>query len=146
MLMPRSRSFGTVRRRSLFNTLMSFPNACFIGALLTDIAYARSASMTWETFSVWLLTAGLIVAAVAVVVGLVQGLGRDGMWPSRVEIVGYAVALVLSIINAFVHSRDGYTSVVPDGIALSVVVVVIVLATVLFSGRIGNRRPSGTTA
>jgi uncharacterized membrane protein len=36
---------------------------------------------------------------------------------------------VLSIINAFVHSRDAYTSVVPTGLILSSVVVLILLVT-----------------
>ena len=37
------------------------------------------------------------------------------------------VALFLSIINAFVHSRDGYTAVVPQGLTLSAVVVLVML-------------------
>jgi len=40
------------------------------------------------------------------------------------------LALLLSIVNAFVHSRDGYTAVVPQGLTLSIIVVVLmVLAT-----------------
>jgi uncharacterized membrane protein len=34
---------------------------------------------------------------------------------------------LLSLINAFVHSRDGYTAVVPTGLTLSGLVLVIVL-------------------
>ncbi len=133
MPMPPSRT-----ARPIFPALMSFPVACFIGALVTDIVYARTAEMTWETFSVWLLTVGLIVAGVAVVIGLVDGLAR-GRWPARAQSIGYALALVLSIVNAFVHSRDGYTSVVPQGLALSAVVVVVLLVT-LASGRAVARR------
>ena len=42
---------------------------------------------------------------------------------------GNAVALVLAIINAFMHSRDGYTSVVPTGLILSALTVLILLVT-----------------
>ena len=39
------------------------------------------------------------------------------------------MALILAIINAFVHSRDAYTSVVPTGLILSALVVLILLVT-----------------
>jgi uncharacterized membrane protein len=34
---------------------------------------------------------------------------------------------VLSIFNVFIHSRDGYTAVVPTGLTLSGVVLVVLL-------------------
>jgi len=43
--------------------LVQFPIVCFVGAFITDIVYWRSMSFIWETFSVWLLTAGLVGAA-----------------------------------------------------------------------------------
>jgi uncharacterized membrane protein len=42
---------------------------------------------------------------------------------------GNAVALVLAIFNAFIHSRDAYTSVVPTGLILSALTVLILLVT-----------------
>ncbi len=115
-------------RRAFFPVLMSFPAACFIVTLITDIVYARSYNMAWETFSIWLLTIGLLAAVVFVIVGLFQALVQ-GLWPSMVARIGYAIVLILSIFNAFIHSRDGYTSVVPSGLALSIIVVLILLAT-----------------
>jgi uncharacterized membrane protein len=47
--------------------LVPFPIVCFVGAFLTDLVYWRSMSFIWETFSVWLLTAGLITAAFAAI-------------------------------------------------------------------------------
>jgi uncharacterized membrane protein len=35
---------------------------------------------------------------------------------------------VLSIVNVLVHSRDGYTAVVPTGLALSGLVTVLLLS------------------
>ena len=43
--------------------------------------------------------------------------------------VGNVIALVLSIFNAFIHSRDAYTSVVPTGLILSALVVAILAIT-----------------
>jgi uncharacterized membrane protein len=88
--------------------------------------------MTWSVISVWLLTVGLIMALFAVIAGFIDFLGdrriRDlrAVW---IHAIGNAVALVLSIINVLVHSRDGYTSVVPTGLILSTLVVLILLVT-----------------
>jgi uncharacterized membrane protein len=43
--------------------------------------------------------------------------------------LGYLLGVLLSLINVFIHSRDGYTAVVPTGLTLSALVVVILLAT-----------------
>jgi len=43
--------------------LVPFPIACFVGTLVTDIAYWQTAEMQWANFSAWLLFAGLIMAA-----------------------------------------------------------------------------------
>jgi uncharacterized membrane protein len=114
-------------RRPLFSILMSFPAACFLLTVLTDIVYARFYNMAWETSSVWLLTVGLLAAVPFVLVGLFQAFVK-GLWPSMTSRLGYAIVLILSIFNAFVHSRDGYTSVVPAGITLSVTVAVLLCA------------------
>jgi uncharacterized membrane protein len=121
-------SHETARRGPLFPGLMAFPSSCFLLTLIFDIAFARSANMMWETTSIWLLTIGLLTGAVFVLVGLVEAFGF-GRWPTMTLRVGYAIALILSIFNAFIHSRDAYTSVVPTGLTLSAVVALVLLAT-----------------
>ena len=37
--------------------------------------------------------------------------------------------MMLSLFNVFIHSRDGYTSVMPAGIILSGIVALLVLVT-----------------
>ena len=109
-----------------------FPIACFTGALVTDLVYWRTADMTWETFSIWLITAGIIMGVLAGIAGAIDFLGNRRIrelspgWPHA---LGNTLALILSFINAFVHSRDGYTSVVPEGLILSALVVVILAFT-----------------
>lgn len=112
--------------------LVPIPIACFVGTLLTDITYWQTASMQWANFSAWLLTIGLIVAALAVVAGFIDFIRdrriRDlrAVW---IHAGGNGIALVLAILNAFVHSRDAYTSVVPTGLILSALTVMILLVT-----------------
>jgi uncharacterized membrane protein len=110
--------------------LVPFPIGCFAGALITDLVYWRTPDVLWERFSVWLITAGLIIAGFAAIAGVIDfAVGkriRTLAWPHA---VGYPLALLLSLINAFVHSRDGYTAIVPTGLMLSGLVVVILLVT-----------------
>ena len=126
--------------------LMHFSVACLIGALITDVTYWRTAEMMWANFSAWLLTAGLVLgvlAAIAALIDLVLGRLVGINRPTWVSVLGFIVALALSFLNALVHSRDAWTSVVPMGLGLSAIVVVILVA----SGWIGrvllNRRYVG---
>jgi len=125
-------STAQIAGRPFHAMLVPFPIVCFIGTLVTDIVYWQTADMMWETFSVWLLTIGLVISFFAVIAGLVDFFGSRGIrsLPSAwLHGLGNGIALIIAIINAFVHSRDGYTSVVPTGLALSAATVLIMLVT-----------------
>lgn len=114
-----------------YAALVQFPAVCFVGALITDLAYLNSAMFIWETFSIWLLSAGCIMAAFTGLAALITWISLRHVRAlpfATLHIVTLIVVLVLSIINAFVHSRDGYTAVVPTGLTLSAIVVVLMLA------------------
>jgi uncharacterized membrane protein len=90
-----------------------------IAAFGTDCIYYATALWQWANFSAWLITAGLIVTLVAVLLMLIDfATGRARRLNSGSFIL-IAAAALLSLINAFVHSRDGWSSVVPQGILLS---------------------------
>lgn len=116
--------------RPLYALLVQFPVVCFLGALITDVAYYQTALYLWETFSVWLLAAGCVMAGLAGLAALFSFITDRRVraaplaWPHALVSL---VAALLSIVNAFVHSRDGYTAVVPTGLTLSIVVVVLML-------------------
>lgn len=115
-----------------FKLLFGAAACCFVGALVTDVVYARAPDMVWVTFSVWLITIGLILAAIAVVAGAIDRLARRRfalLWSRWPYVVGFAAASVVELFNAFVHSRDAYEAVVPDGITLSLVAVAILALT-----------------
>jgi uncharacterized membrane protein len=116
--------------RQAYSLLVQFPAVCFVGALVCDITYWRTALFMWETFSVWLLAAGCVMSAAAGMVGLVYFLtdARVRTWRlAWAHALISLLAAVLSVVNAFVHSRDGYTAVVPTGLALSIVVVLLMV-------------------
>jgi uncharacterized membrane protein len=112
--------------------LVPFPIVCFVATLVTDIVYWRTASMLWADISAWLLMIGLILSVFAAAAGLIDFTGdrriRD-LRPAWIHMVGNTIALILTIFNAFIHTRDAYTSVVPTGLILSTLVVLILLVT-----------------
>jgi uncharacterized membrane protein len=126
------RSTASIAGHPLHPMLVPIPIACFVGTLLTDLTYWNTANLQWAVMSSWMLTVGLVIALFAVLAGLIDFFGdrrvRDlrAVW---IHAIGNAVALSLAIANAFVHSRDGYTSVVPAGLILSALTVLILLVT-----------------
>ena len=112
--------------------LVPFPIVCFIGALCTDIAYARSADVQWANFSAWLLAAGVVMGVLAALAGLIDFAAnpriraKRAAWPHA---LGNVVAMLLALLNNFVHSRDGWTGVVPTGLILSLLTVLVLLVT-----------------
>ncbi len=112
--------------------LVPFPIACFVGALVTDIAYWRTAQMMWADFSAWLLAAGVIMGLLAALAGLTDFIGGRLIRAQGIawlHFLGNALVLALSIVNLLIHSRDAWTSVVPTGLILSAIVVLILLVT-----------------
>jgi uncharacterized membrane protein len=98
-----------------------------IAAFGTDYTYYTTALWQWANFSAWLITAGLIVTLVAVIVLLIDfATGRGGRLNTGSFILVTAAAL-LSLVNAFVHSRDAWTSVVPQGIVLSAISTILLV-------------------
>jgi uncharacterized membrane protein len=126
------RSTAQIAGHPLHPMLVPIPIACFVGTFLTDLAYWKTANLQWAVMSSWMLTVGLIVALLAVIAGLIDFLGDARIRNLRalwIHAVGNALALILSLFNVFIHSRDGYTSVVPTGLILSTLVVLILLVT-----------------
>jgi uncharacterized membrane protein len=125
-----SKSTAKPRGRPLHPMLVSFSAAYFVGALVTDLVYWQTPDVLWERFSIWLITAGLIVAGLAVIAYVIDlASGSQIAAPAWPRATGYVLAVVLALINAFVHSRDGYTAVVPTGLMLSGLVVLVLLLT-----------------
>ena len=116
--------------------------ALLIAAFVTDLLYWRTALPAWETFSIWLLTGGLIVAALSAVALVLDVLLHQVMEISRWRFTALAAAVVISILNAFIHSRDGYTAVVPQGLGLSAIATILLLIVGWRGWSVAEARPS----
>ncbi|WP_313900786.1 DUF2231 domain-containing protein [Methylobacterium sp. J-077] len=126
------RSTASIAGHPIHPMLVPIPIVCFVGTFVTDIAYWSTANMQWANFSVWLLSVGLIASVFAGIAGAVDFFGDRSirrLKPAWIHAGGNALALILAILNVFVHSRDAYTSVVPTGLILSALVVLILAVT-----------------
>jgi len=97
----------------------------FLGAALSDAAYASTYEIQWNNFASWLIVGGLVFAGIAlifVIVDLFRAHRRAA------GIVAYGAILlaawVLGFFNALMHARDAWASM-PTGLILSVIVVVL---------------------
>jgi uncharacterized membrane protein len=141
-------NFRPIRRdrgRPIHSILASFSAAYFAGALVTDLVYWQMPDVMWERFSIWLIMAGLVMAGLAVLAYIISALAGRRRWSGRAwpRLAGFALAVCLAVINAFVHSRDGYTAVVPDGLMLSASVVIVLLLAEIAAAQANRRRIGG---
>jgi uncharacterized membrane protein len=132
MVSTSPRSTVTLGGRPLHAMLVPIPIVCFVGTLITDVVYWQTAAMLWADMSAWLLLVGLIVSLFAAPAGMIDFFGDPRIREPRaawIHGIGNVIALILSIFNCMIHTRDAYTSVVPTGLTLSALVVVILLVT-----------------
>jgi uncharacterized membrane protein len=114
-------------RAPLHRTFIGAGAALLIAALGTDSIYYTTSLWQWANFSAWLITAGLVVTLVAAIFLLIDFATRRAGRLVTGSFILVTAAALLSLVNAFVHSRDAWTSVVPQGILLSTVVTLLLL-------------------
>jgi uncharacterized membrane protein len=111
----------------IYGLLNPIPFGCFVAALIFDIIYSETAVMLWDKAAAWLIVFGLLFAVAPRLVNLTQvwiTSRRTATRADRLEFWLNLVAIVVAIVNAFVHSRDAY-AVVPAGMWLSVCTVIL---------------------
>ena len=100
----------------------------FLGALLSDIAYAKTYHVQWTNFASWLVLGGVVFAGFVLVfalVGLVRSHRRDAR---AVAYVGLVLALfVLGFINSLIHAKDAWAAM-PAGLVLSAITLLVAVA------------------
>jgi len=128
-------SAGDRFAEALHTTFRALPIACFPLALASDIAYAQTSNLLWLHFSEWLLFAGIAGVTLALLAVAVDLLVRR-VRPSWFAVLMGVVVFVLALVNNLVHTRDGWTAVVPLGLGLSIATVVALVLTAWF-GRNG---------
>jgi uncharacterized membrane protein len=112
--------------------LIPFPIAFFVSTFVCDLVFWRTGTPFWALAALWLLGAGLVMAALAAVVGLIDVFGEpriralnDAWWHAG----GNVLAVLIELYNWYLRYSSGEAAIVPTGLALSLVVVCILLFT-----------------
>jgi uncharacterized membrane protein len=127
----------------LHAVLLAGSVSLFVGAALSDAAYASSYEIQWNNFASWLIAGALVLAGVALLFAIVDLL-RIGRRARGLAL--YATLLlatwVVGFVNALMHARDAWASM-PHGLVLSVIVAVLACIATAFAF-FGRRRTGGT--
>ena len=101
----------------------------FLGALLSDWAYASSYEVQWTHFASWLIAGGLVFAGLALLWAAVDVLRSSATRHRRgaIYLLLLLASFVLGFINALVHARDAWAAM-PGGLVLSAVVLLLAAA------------------
>ena len=122
------------RRRSLvaesiYGLFNPIPFGCFVAALIFDVLYLQTAVILWDKGAAWLIVFGLLFAIVPRVVNLTQVWVTSRRSATRTDKLDFwlnLVAIVVAVVDAFVHSRDAF-AVAPTGVWLSGVTVILLV-------------------
>src|SRR5262249_22290416 len=74
--MANPRSTASIAGHPIHPMLIPFPIAFFIATFVCDLVYWQTGNAGWVTATMWLLGAGLVMAALAAVAGLIDVLGE----------------------------------------------------------------------
>jgi uncharacterized membrane protein len=126
------KSTASVAGHPLHPMLVEFPIAFFVATFVCDLAFWRTGVPFWAAASLWLIGAGLVMAALAAVVGLIDFFGdarirtlNDSWWHAG----GNILAVLIQLYNWYLRFQTGDAAIVPTGLSLSLVVVCILLFT-----------------
>ena len=100
----------------------------FLGAMLSDIAYAATYEIQWSNFASWLIAGGLVTGTLALLFAAIELLRANhaGLRP-RAQVVLLLATWILGFINVLIHARDAW-AVMPGGLVLSIIVAALACA------------------
>src|SRR4051812_39823456 len=140
------RSRASIMGHPLHPMIVPFPIAFLVGTLATDLVFRSTGDPSWAMFSKWMLVAGLVTAAIAAVLGLIDFVGikrvRSGLigWA---HMGGNVTAVVLSLISLIARWNDPVHGLDSIGLPISVIVTVVLIGTGWLGGELVYRRKVG---
>lgn len=117
-------------RASMHAILLVSALPLFLGALLSNWAYAASYQVQWTNFAAWLIAGGLVLVGVALLWAVIDIFRSRTARMRRTTL--YLLLLtstaVVAFINSLVHAKDGWAAM-PAGLWLSLIMVALGLVT-----------------
>lgn len=127
--MPNPRSTAQIAGHPLHPMVIPFPIAFFVSVFACDIALKNGGNPGWATAALWLLGAGLIMAALAALLGLTDFLSEpriralnDAWWHAGINVL----AVLISLYNFYIRYADP-TAAGTKGLIVSLIVVCLLL-------------------
>jgi uncharacterized membrane protein len=127
--MPNPRSTAQIAGHPIHPMLVSFPIAFFVAVFVCDLVFKSTGNAMWATAALWLLGAGLVMAALAAVMGLTDFLGEpriralnDAWWHAGINVL----AVLISLYNFYIRYADP-AAAGTTGLIISLVVVCLLL-------------------
>ena len=130
--MTNPRSTASIAGHPIHPMLIPFPIAFFVATFVCDVVFWQTSNTMWATAAIWLLGAGIVMAALAALAGLTDVLGEpriralsDVWWHAG----GNVVVVLIQLYNWWIRYSAGTSAVVPEGLVLSLIVVCILVFT-----------------
>ena len=108
--MANPRSTASIAGHPIHPMLIPFPIAFFVSTFVCDLIYWQTANAGWATAGKWLLGAGLIMAALAAIVGLTDLLSEpriralnEAWWHAG----GNVVVVLIELYNWYARYAEG---------------------------------------
>src|SRR5438132_872098 len=119
--MANPKSTASIAGHPIHPMLIPFPIAFFVSTFVCDLVYWQTGYAIWATAAIWLLGAGLVMAALAAVAGLIDFLGDqriralNAVW---LHAGGNVVVVLIELYNWYARYSQGTGAVVPKGLVL----------------------------
>jgi uncharacterized membrane protein len=130
--MVNPKSTASIAGHPVHPMLVPFPIAFFVATFVCDLVYWQTTSAAWATAAVWLLGAGLVMAAFAAIVGLIDVVGdqriralNDVWWHAG----GNVIVVLIELYSFYARYTEGAAATAPKGLVISLVAVGILLFT-----------------
>jgi uncharacterized membrane protein len=108
MLNPRSTA--SIAGHPIHPMLIPFPIAFFVGTFVCDLVYWQTSNSAWATATPWLLGAGLVMAALAAVMGMIDVFGDHQIrqlstvwWHASANVL----VVLIELYNLFARYQQG---------------------------------------
>ncbi len=127
------RSTARIAGHPIHPMLIPFPIAFFVSTLIVDLIFLGTGQAGFAKAGVWLLGAGIVMAALAAIAGLTDFIGSAEvrhLSAAVQHLIGNVTAVVIEIINFIYRLSTGAApAIMPWGLIMSIVVVGILLFT-----------------
>jgi uncharacterized membrane protein len=126
--------------------IVPLPIGAFLGAFVSDVAYARTNDPFWARSARLLTDAGIVTGLMAASLGAVDFTARERIRrlpASWAHAGGNAAVLGLAVLSRVIRQRDERTAVMSGGLALSATAAALLGITGWLGGELSYRHRVG---